>query len=1572
MKTIVDHHGNRLAKEKIEEKIATALLLLTQRNRENADQIRKMAEILRDHTPLSFFVSPTTDRLAHWVDCFYNFLRQRQDAVAVAFHPHRSERRGFLLTNCRDVPFLLHTVQLCLTRLGVRYQVVCHPIMSIQRQKGVLTALGRADRGELESFIVLELEDVSEARQTEVVDAVRRHLELVLLVDGDRDRLRQRLVEVAECAGSNGAFWNWLGAGAFLPLSYKQLELTGDSEDRSLRETPERSCGLPWKVVQFDVGEKRRLADLPDRFRTRLLRQTLEVVEESERSSPLYRDEKLVYIGFREHRDGMELEHAFLGLFAPEVEDDPALNVATLKERLEAALDRLCIPRGSHDHRKIVEIFNSFPKVELFFISDDELTRLVHSFTQLYRHESVRVVPAHSLAVRGLTLLVIMPRVFYGPMTSPRLDAFLRRFFRTEQIESRIIHLSKSYLSLHVGVQTGAFDIRFDEEKLERGLTRICRPWELTLRRILERNETAEKAESLWRRYRESFTPEYKHLFHPRFAVRDIRAMERLLENGRDTFEIWGPVSGREEIYRLQFYSRRQSFLNELMPFLENLGLNVIDEVDFRFVIDGAEVFLKSFAIRGGEGSLPLSPLRHKLVAALDALRAGEAENDYLNRLLVLTGLDWREIDVFRAYRNYYFQLGSRYTKRRVAFALISNPRVAQLLYRYFEARFRPDPQWEDPAEREEQVLSPLRLELVEALQGVRDPNEDEILRVLFNLIDSTIRTNFFVRRDAEDYFIAFKLSALGIIDMPAPRPLYETYVHNARMEGIHLRGGKVARGGIRWSDRPDDFRTEILDLMKTQMTKNALIVPVGSKGGFIVKTPFSTREEGMELSKRAYQTLMRGLLDLSDNRVDGQIRRPEGIVAYDGDDPYLVVAADKGTAHLPDTANAISAEYGFWLGDAFASGGSKGYDHKKLGITARGAWESVKRHFRELGVDVQSESVTVVGIGDMSGDVFGNGMLLSRKIKLLAAFNHMHIFLDPDPDPETSWQERKRLFDMPRSTWEDYDPKLISPGGGVFRRDAKDIPLSPQVREWLGVRHESIDPNGLIRLLLAADVDLIWNGGIGTYVKASFEKHVDAGDRANDPVRIDATELRARVVGEGGNLGMTQFARIEYALHGGRLNTDAIDNSGGVDCSDHEVNLKIFLHHLMTSGEVEDLEDRDRLLEEVTDEVCRLVLHNNYTQSLCLSLDLERCREDVGPFLDLCDRLVDVGLLDREGENLPSAKVVHARASRSFVRPELSKLLAYAKMQLYQNLLESDLVQTDLAFEDLASYFPQQVRKRFGRKLAGHPLAREIVATVMTNRIIDQAGCAFCDRLARATGSSLTAVAGAYLFADRLFDASSLRLHVYQQDNRMPAEQQHRLLRLIEDALARFCQRALVSGFDLPYRKKQVRELKKEFDSYLQQVADTPQAETDLFAGLPDEVAAAFARLLRVDHFLPAVVLARGVGRQVADVLPVYLELYRRLDLDSLLSMLDRMAVRDRWDRLARETLRAEFVTLGTELAARVFTEAGGDIDRYLSPRRTLLQVYRGQRKRLGESLPDNLHPLMVLAGSLGRLLQG
>jgi glutamate dehydrogenase len=1120
--------------------------------------------------------------------------------------------------------------------------------------------------------------------------------------------------------------------------------------------------------------------------------------------------------------------------------------------------------------------------------------------------------------------------------------------------------------------------IRIDVDALQKVLTDLVRPWDEKLRMLLMRDEAGSRGQQLWLKYNAAFSNEYKDLIHPRFAVRDVRAIERLLESGEECFDLWGPFHERHEFYRLQFYSLKESYLNELMPFFENLNLVVVDEVDFNLEIEERTIYVKSFAIRSKHPlAKPLTPQREKLLEILHGLRKRTIEDDYLNRLMVLTELDWQEIDVFRAYRNYYFQLGNPFTKRSAAFALLNNPLAALLLYRYFEARFKPNPDWQDPMQREEEALMPIRMDLSQALDQIRDINEDRILRTLFNLIDSTVRTNFFLRRGDPDYFLSFKISAIGVIDMPFPRPMYETYVHSATMEGIHLRGGKVARGGIRWSDRPDDFRTEVLGLMKTQMTKNALIVPVGSKGGFVVKTPFTTREAGGELSRQAYITLMRGLLDLVDNRVAGQIERPKGLVVYDDVDPYLVVAADKGTAHLPDTANSVSIAYNFWLGDAFASGGSVGYDHKQLGITARGAWECVKRHFRELGKDIQNQDFTVVGIGDMSGDVFGNGMLLSKHTCLLAAFNHLHIFLDPDPDPASSWLERKRLFEMPRSNWSDYNPDVISKGGGIWDRSSKDIPLSPAVQKWLGVRHATMEGDELIRRILVAEVELLWNGGIGTYIKSTQEKHADVSDRANDNVRVSASQIKALVIGEGGNLGLTQQARIEYAMAGGMINTDAIDNSAGVDTSDHEVNLKIFYRSLREAGVVKTEQARNRQMHEVENDVCDKVLANNYTQSLCISLDLLRCREDSEPFIDLAERLANAGLLDRQGESLPSRKELAARG-HGYQRPELSILLAYSKMHLFQTLLDSELPEQESVQRYLKLYFPEKIQERFSARIKDHPLWREIIATMITNRVVDQAGSPFINTLVRQSGATMTQGVTAYLVFDEVLGGAIIRQQVEAVDNTMPAARQYALLLGLEKTLAGLCSQAIEQ--DLPIRLdnacvKTYRQNLVTFRNHLEELLPAPEwqlckdsAAVLVSEGFPNAMALEMASFRYLVGFLPAVSIAESTGADLMAVTSAMGEMRQRLKIAQVMGALNDYSSHDRWDRMALAGLRSSFIKQTVNLTRMVIIESKG-VGSFLAANRQRLEYYLALVESLRASPPNSISPYVVLLRALESL---
>ncbi|WP_303720972.1 NAD-glutamate dehydrogenase domain-containing protein [Malonomonas rubra] len=1559
--------------------------LIRQGQNENLPFFVKLAGIFRQQIPANFLAALSVEQIVENLLHAGQFLIKRDRAVKVSLLQQKQPGHYFLFANATDANHIFSTIQEYLHHRSLHFRVICHPILSVKRTDGVLQQIGLVDSSlDKESFLWLELEQIPKRLLPELQEGVERIIIAALIVNRSRPQTLERFRKLAQVENLQkfSDLFNWLMEDNFIPVASRCYRYNKTADEQAVEEICE-PIGLHRFYTQpFDVHIDPVELQAPPV--TRMHGHGIDVaLEKTELRCALHRFERLTYLGFREPvGDDQYCEHAFWGFYTQQSIDTNSSSIPALRKRIEAALAQLNIPRDSHNYRKTMQIINTFPKVELFLMGEDDLRRMIRSFTQMHRQAGVKVVVAPSLSESGLTMLLTMPKEFYSDEHIVRLESYIRRYLNASSIESRLIHLSPNYLSLHVNLRLKCKEVFIELQQLEHGLTRLTLPWELKFRDLLERYYTADSFD-IWERYIKAFYQDYRSRTHPRFAVRDVRNIEKLLRDRKDSFDLWGPFYEREDFYRLQYYSLQESYLNELMPFMENLDLCVIEEVDFSLSVSGELVYIKSFAIRPNAlGATPFKDLKPLLIEALLVMSRKEVENDYLHRLLSLTGLSWKQIDVFRGYRNYYFQLGCPFTKRRVAFALIHNASVALLLYRYFEARFKPNEAWADPMDRELDALSPIRQELAAALEEVSDPNEDRILRTLFNLIDSTVRTNFFLRCDQEDYFFSFKVSSLGVIDMPNPRPLYEVYVHSATMEGVHLRGGKVARGGIRWSDRPDDFRTEVLGLVKAQMTKNAVIVPVGSKGGFVTKRSSKNRDVMAGYVKDAYQSLMRGLLDLTDNRVGDQVVRPAGVIAYDDQDPYLVVAADKGTAHLSDTANAVSESYGFWLGNAFASGGSHGYDHKKLGITARGAWESVKRLFREKGHNIQDEPFTVVGVGDMSGDVFGNGMLLSRKIKLCAAFNHMHIFLDPDPDPETSYQERERLFKLPSSTWEDYNPELISEGGGVYSRSLKEIPLSPQVAKWLGVRQDTIDVPGLIQLLLKAEVDLLWNGGIGTYVKATNESNENAGDRANDAVRVDATELRAKVIGEGGNLGMTQLARVEYSKCGGRLNTDAIDNSAGVDSSDHEVNLKILLQLLHQDKLLKNVEAGYELLEEMEETVCQDVLANNYTQTLSISLDEIRCRDDVEPYLEQLDRLGRSGLLDRRGEFLPDRKEVTSRQPAALLRPELSVLLAYSKMFLYRALLDSELPDNKVVTQLLFDYFPEEAVDRYAAVLPRHPLAKEITATMLTNRVVDQAGSTFCQTMSRLTGRSQVTVANFYLVFDYILDGNEMRKALFALDNKISSSLQYDLLLKLEDVLRSYCSYALSSGMELPEEETDLQLIVDQLNQYTKMLPEILSADQWQYCqleqeklnaeGIDDAVALKLSTLKYLADFLPLICMTRLSGGDLEHLARMKVLVDEKLSCDSIFEMLEQVPVRDRWDRRAKESLLGSMHSVMVRIVQQVAMESPDNPNQFFNLRRQKLRAFEGLRQSLQTESLRNFHPFTVLLRTLDNFLAG
>lgn len=1321
-------------------------------------------------------------------------------------------------TNVSERPFIIDSIREYLSMEGLAVERMVYPILDVERdEEGRVVALNApTDGGSKESIVHCEVERVGDPERLEklrsdlserlqdVVRATDDFLPMLGALDqvvdtvrGNADALPDRKDEFGEIE----AFLHWLKLGGFVFLGYRAYDLIGgeNGAERSILVQPGSGLGLLRNEGESRFAEPVPVSELDPGMRELALKGPVLIVNKTNAESTVHRRVRMDYVGIKKlDTNGLVVgEHRFIGLFTSKAYSEPAANIPLLRDKLSRILDAEGVREGSHDYKEIITIFDSLPKEELFLSSSEELRDDVRAVLTAYSGRNVRVVLRQDPLRRGVSVMVILPR--------DRFSGSVRRQIERALVERYGCEVLNYHLALGVGDQARLhFYLSASEEMvaaintedLEHVVAAIIRTWADRVREGLEKVVTAEEARELAARYDEAMSREYQAAADPEIAVSDICELERMtredatvsvgLTNRTEGASVAGVVGATE--LKL-FLKGERLVLSDFMPILEDAGLRVIAMKPYEVGTNGspvATIYVFAVQDRGGE-LLDVEAHGDLLSEAVLAARAGEVVSDTLNALVVSAGLHWREVDALRGLAGYAFQSGAVPSRAALPNALVEYPGIARELFAMFRTKF--DPDMDLSREGRLSAINDIRTAFHGSLRSVSLLADDRALRRLEETISKTVRTNYYRRggtrpsqRSGGVPYISYKVLVGDLQNSRPTELLFEVWVHSARMEGVHLRGSTVARGGIRWSDRPDDFRTEILGLVNTQMVKNAVIVPGGSKGGFVTRITPTDPEARWEEGRQQYQTLIRGLLDVTDNIVEGRNVAPDRVVAFDPPDPYLVVAADKGTATFSDLANSVSAEYGFWLDDAFASGGSNGYDHKAVGITARGGWECVKRHFREKGKDIQSEPFTVAGVGDMSGDVFGNGMLLSEQIRLIAAFDHRHIFIDPDPDPASTYAERKRMFELERSSWEDYDQSLLSEGGMIIPRGAKEVELSAQALRALGIREDEeppMDGEALIRAVLRAPVELLWNGGIGTYVKSASETHADAGDPSNDAVRLDVGELRCDVIGEGGNLGLTQRARIEYSALGGRINTDALDNSGGVDMSDHEVNLKILLTPAVTSGVLEQSK-RNELLEELTEAVAELVLENNRSQSLAVSLDERRSKESIDEFRDLMLSLEKAGELDRTAEHLPSTDVLIERRERGqgMARPELCVLLAYAKLSLKTRMLSSGLPDDGVTESYLLGYFPPKAISAAGQEnLAHHRLRREIITAEITNDLVDLMGSAFVSRMMRDTGGAAEDVVRAWLVASRLADHRALMRQMAQQASAVNARVSYRWL---------------------------------------------------------------------------------------------------------------------------------------------------------------------------------------------------
>ncbi|MCO5174882.1 MAG: NAD-glutamate dehydrogenase [Trueperaceae bacterium] len=1446
-----------------------------------------------------------------------------------------------LMLALKDRPFIVDSVQAELRRRGLAVADKLHPTVLVSRAAdGSIVDLGQGAAGSNTRREAFEVYLLDAGLGQETLDAaaqgVRAVLGDVILATDDYRAMLERSRAVAgylralsgaqraaaaafgaQDCDEDAAFLDWLEDDNFVFLGYREYEIVDAKGRPALGLVDGSGLGVLRKVASSAYRTPVPLDELPAALRERVAGGRFFLVTKANSEATVHRARRMDYIGVKRLSEaGVVLgEQRFVGLFTTKGLAAPVEDVPILRSKLRSVLERDQAIPGSHDYKAIVAAFNGLPREELFWLGVDQIHADIRTIMRVGQDPTARLTLHEDPLGRGLAAMVVMPREGFSDDVRRAVQGYLTEALAAKRIDSRLaIGEDEEHARFHFYFVTDSRLADLDVKALERQVQRLSRSWSEAMRELLVAAHGENAGRTLAARYSQVFDERFRATVAPEQAVADIEHLERLAERPRVVDLAPAPAAtGTADAAQalLRVYHRGHGLaLSDVLPLLENVGLRVIEQYPYNLLVDGESRGVDVYTVVNATGGeFDVEAEKGRLVEALEGLLAGEVENDELNRLVLRARLSARQVALLRAYQMYYAQVNLVTSRSFVSAALLAHPRVAALLMRYFEARF--DPAFAGgagahSAERERASQSAHQA-VIDSLGEVSSLAEDGALRGLLDLMAATVRTSYFLGLER----ISFKLDSAKVGAMPEPRPMFEIAVSAPLVEGTHLRGGRVARGGIRWSDRPDDFRTEVLGLLKTQTTKNAVIVPVGSKGGFVIKGAPTDRDQLRDFVRAQYRTYIRGLLDLTDNLVAGAVVHPKGLVIYDEPDPYLVVAADKGTATFSDLANATSAEYGFWLGDAFASGGSAGYDHKGMGITARGAWEAVKRHFAELGLDVFKDTFTVAGIGDMSGDVFGNGLLYTDRIRLQAAFNHLHVFLDPDPDPKASFAERRRLFELPRSTWADYDAAKISRGGGVFERSAKSIPLSPEVKRMLGVSDDALSGQDLIRAVLRMEVDLLWNGGIGTYVKASSERNAEVGDSANDGVRIDGTELRATVVGEGGNLGFTQLGRIEYALAGGRINTDAIDNSAGVDTSDHEVNIKILFQPLVAAGTVA-LAERDELLKAMSDDVARLVLAHNRAQPLALSLAQRASREDLGLYSSLLDYLVENSGLNPHVEKLPTARQLEERrrAGQGLTRPELSVMLAYVKMGLYRRLLETDLPSEPRLQHYLLEYFPAAVRERFPEAIAQHRLHREIVATVLTNTLVDELGLAFVHKAMRQNGVTPIEVVRATLLALELLDAKAVRAHLDARAADVPAEAYYSALEQLVAAVESVVGWMLFNdvghgGFDeaVTAYRPQLAELRGSL------VERLPEAERDRYdAAVADLVEQGFetpdAELITGFDYLAdslrIVDIASDTGVPLGHAAQRFYQLGERLSLGWLREAIESLPSSGQWEQVA------------------------------------------------------------------------
>ncbi len=1490
-----------------------------------------------------------------------------------------------------DMPFLVDSVSMALADAGIGVHVLGHPLLRFTRNKtGKITAVGE---GKPESLMLLEI-DRQPAEQMPVIEArIRKVLGEVRAIVQDWSAMRDKMLALAEelatrrmpvdDAGRREAqeFLRWAADDHFTFFGYREYRIEKQGGE-SLLAADEGGLGL---LRGKEQSTSRNVKSLAAHYIPQSGSVDTVILTKTNARSSVHRPGSMDYIGVLEFdaKGNAVAEQRFIGLYTSSAYNRRPWEIPLVRQRHEHVMRQSGLAADSHSGKALRHILETLPREELFQSSEDELSRTSLGILGLQERVRSKLFLRRDRYGRFFSALVYIPRERFNTDVRLRIEALLKEALHGEFVDTNV-QLGQSPLAqLHVVVRPRAGEqVNVDTTQLESRLAHLLRNWQDDLRETLIARHGESGGLKLSSRYARALPAGYIESVSPQVAASDVEHLAAL--SGPDDLRLSLHLAHRQREgqgkLRLNLYRQCEDLpLSDAMPLMENMGLRVISEHPYRLNVDNSPVYIQEFEVESIVGEIDVDDRSRAFEEAFARIWRGDAENDGFNRLVLGAGLEWRQVALLRGYCKFLLQTGVPFSQSYVEETLNRYPLLARLLVELFEARFDPRTGKESKAEikqgqqtisgqlralaagdeatmkslqslidsrgesRDRQVEAAHKT-LLKLMDRVSSLDEDRILRSFMGIIEATLRTSYYQRGvdGLPAHTISFKLDSVLVPDLPKPRPYREIFVYGPRVEGVHLRFGPVARGGLRWSDRREDFRTEVLGLVKAQMVKNTVIVPVGAKGGFFVKQPPVGGDRDAVLAEgiACYKMFIQGLLDITDNIVGNKIVPPVDVVRHDNDDPYLVVAADKGTASFSDIANGLAIAHGFWMGDAFASGGSVGYDHKGMGITARGAWESVKRHFRALGHDSQSQDFTCAGIGDMSGDVFGNGMLLSRHIRLVAAFDHRHIFLDPTPDAASTFKERQRLFKLPRSSWGDYDTSQISRGGGVHARTLKAIEITPEVRAVLDLAEDvkSLSPNQLMSAILKSPVDLLWNGGIGVYVKASSEQHADVGDRANNALRVNGSELRCKVVGEGGNLGMTQLGRIEAAQQGVLLNTDFIDNSAGVDTSDHEVNIKILLNGAVQAKKL-TVPDRNKLLASMTKEVAGLVLFDNYRQNQAISLMERMSVSRLGSKQHFIQTLESQGLLDRQIEFLPSDAELAERKARGhgLTRPELAVLLSYSKLVAFQQLLESDIPEDAYLSKELQRYFPEPLQKKYANEMEKHRLKREIIATAVTNSTINRMGATFLLRMQEDTGRSPAEVAKAFTITRESLDARALWTQIDALDGKVPESVQIDALQVIWSLQRSFTRWLLSRPGPIPDIATAVARYHDGYNEI--RAADgvlpaslRPAYEASLKdwkeKGLPPALAGQLAALPYLEPSSDIIELARARKLKPVEVSKVHFRLGEALHMPWLFEQVDGLQVDGRWHAVARGVLRDELVTQQRLLTDKVLSMPGANAE--------------------------------------------